>query len=108
MKALPAVLRSLAASDVEQAVDFYVSESSAETALGFVDALEHSFAYLGRHPASGSHRYAHELQLPALRSWPLRRYPYVVFYVQSAACVDVWRVLHAERDLPARLRDEPP
>ncbi|MCC7200497.1 MAG: type II toxin-antitoxin system RelE/ParE family toxin [Gammaproteobacteria bacterium] len=108
MKALPAVLRSLAASDVEQAVDFYARESSAATALGFVNALENALAYLGRHPASGSHRYAHELQLPALRSWPLRRYPYVIFYVQSAECVDIWRVLHAERDLAAWLRDEPP
>jgi toxin ParE1/3/4 len=46
-------------------------------------------------------RYAHELDLPGLRSWALSRYPYLVFYVERPDHVDVWRVLNSQRDLPA-------
>ena len=42
----------------------------------------------------------------ALRSWPLRGYPYLVFYVERDDHVDVWRLLHAERDIPAWLRED--
>jgi toxin ParE1/3/4 len=39
--------------------------------------------------------------LPGLRFWPLKRYPYFVFYLERETHIDVWRVLHAERDIPA-------
>lgn len=91
----------LAAKDVEAAIDFYLLEASQSVALGFVDALEGAYRLIGEQPAAGSSRYAHELQLPGLRSWPLKRYPYLVFYIEHADRVDVWRVLHAASDLPA-------
>lgn len=91
----------LAAKDVEAAIDFYLFEASQSVALGFVDALEGAYRLIGEQPAAGSSRYAHELQLPGLRSWPLKRYPYLVFYIEHADRVDVWRVLHAASDLPA-------
>ena len=61
--------------------------------------------HLGRHPATGSPRYAHELNLPGLRSWPLTRYPYLIFYVERPDHVDVWRVLQGQRDIPAWMQD---
>ncbi|MGE3293173.1 MAG: type II toxin-antitoxin system RelE/ParE family toxin [Geminicoccaceae bacterium] len=39
--------------------------------------------------------------MPGLQSWALRRYPYLVFYVERESMIDVWRVLHAARDIPA-------
>ena len=72
-------------------------------ALGFIEALEAAYARIGRYPAAGSPRYAHELDLPELRFWPLKNYPYLVFYVERGDHIDVWRVLHAQRDLPAWL-----
>ena len=72
----------------------------AQAALGFIDALEQAYAHISRHPATGSPRYAHALDLPGLRCWPLTRYPYLVFYIERAECIDVWRVLHGQRDLP--------
>lgn len=66
-----------------------------------VNALQRAYRHIAPHPATGSPRYAHELDLPCLRSWPLRRYPYLVFYVERDEHVDVWRVLHGERDIPA-------
>ena len=38
-----------------------------------------------------------------LKTWPLKRYPYLVFYVERDHHVDVWRLLRAERDIPAWL-----
>ena len=43
---------------------------------------------------------AHELNLPGLRAWPLTRYPCLVFEVERSDHVDVWRVLHGQRDIP--------
>jgi len=53
----------------------------------------------------GSPRYAFELRLEGLRAWPLRRYPYLVFYVEREDHLDVWRVLHAQRDIPAWMQE---
>lgn len=96
--------RALATADVEQSVDHYLKVAGEAVALGFVDALERAYRQIGKHPGSGSPRYSHELDLPGLRSWPLARFPYLVFYVERDDHVDVWRVLHAQRDIPAWMR----
>ena len=70
-----------------------------------MEAIEQAFRYIGRHPATGSTRYAQELDLPGLRCWPVKRYPYLVFYVERDDHIDVWRVLHGQRDIPAWLRE---
>lgn len=43
----------------------------------------------------------HELNLPDLRSWALSRYPYLIFHIERPDHIDVWRVLHSKRDIPA-------
>jgi toxin ParE1/3/4 len=95
------VPRELANRDVEEAIDRYLSAATAKAALGFVDELEKAYAHIARHPASGSPRYAHQLGLADLRFWPLSRCPYLVFYVECDQHIDVWRVLHEQRDVPA-------
>jgi toxin ParE1/3/4 len=105
VKAKPVVPREQAQQDVEDAITYYLAEDAEATALGFIDALEQAYAHIGRHPATGSPRYAHELNLPGLRSWPLTRYPYLVFYVERPDHVDVWRVLQGQRDIPAWMQD---
>ena len=105
MKAKAVIPRALAKQDVEEAISHYLSEDAKQAALGFIDALEQAYAHIARHPATGSPRYAHELDLPGLRSWSLNRYPHIVFYVEHADHIDVWRVLHGMRDIPAWLRD---
>lgn len=93
--------RELANTDVQAAIDHYLSEAGTDTALGFVDTLEKAYLHLARQPASGSPRYAHQLGLADLRFWPLGRFPYLVFYVERDDHIDVWRVLHERRDIPA-------
>ncbi len=99
------VPRELANKDVEEAIDHYLVEASAKVAQGFVDELEKAYAHIARHPASGSPRYAHQLGLNDLRFWPLGRHPYLVFYVERDDHVDVWRVLHEQRDIPVWMNE---
>lgn len=105
MTAKRIVPRELANRDVDEAIAYYLSEASNRVALGFVEALESAYRQISRHPTGGSSRYAVELNVPGLRSWPLRRYPYLVFYLEAKDCIDVWRVLHSARDIPAWMQE---
>jgi len=97
--------RERAVRDIDAAIDYYLGEAGEKAALGFIDALEQAFRHIAHYPASASSRYAHELDLPDLRSWPLKRYPYLVFFVERDDRIDLWRVLHGERDIPASKRE---
>jgi len=103
--AKPVIPRARAVRDVEEILDYYLAESSEQAALGFIDALEQAYAHIAEHPATGSSRYAFELDLPGLRSWPLARYPHLIFYLEREAHIDVWRVLHGKRDVPRWMRE---
>ena len=50
---------------------------------------------------TGASRSAIALNLGGLRFWPVQGFPYLVFYVERETQVDVWRVLQAQRDVPA-------
>jgi toxin ParE1/3/4 len=100
MKQKPVIPRALAQQDVDEAITHYLNEAGEQIASGFIDALEKAFAHISRHPASGSPRYAHALDLPELRSWRLPRYPHIVFYLERDDHIDVWRVVHGMRDIP--------
>jgi toxin ParE1/3/4 len=104
----PVILRAQAEQDIQEAIDHYLAAAGAPTAaLAFVDALEQTLLKAGRHPAAGSPRYAHELDLPGLRFWPLPRFPYLIFYLVQNDHLDVWRVLHSQRDIPAWMQPTP-
>lgn len=104
----PIVPRERAQRDAEGAIDHYLAEAAIDVAVGFVDELERTYARLSAHSASGSPRHAYELGIAELRSVPVGRYPYLIFYVERPAAVDVWRILHAKRDIPASLQDPDP
>ena len=105
MRAKPLVPREQASRDVEEVIAYYLDEDARQAALGFIDALEQAYDHIGRHPGTGSPRYAHDLNLPGLRCWQLTSYPHVVFYVEHPNHIDVWRVLHGQRDIPAWMRE---
>lgn len=95
------VPRQRAEQDVENAFNGYLVEAGPEVAVAFVDALEQAMSHISRHPGSGSPRYAHELNIPGLRHWPLRKFPHLIFYVEVPSHVEVWRVLHSHSDIPS-------
>lgn len=96
-------LRQLAAADLDDASEYYREEASEQTALDFIDTVARSIKRIGRSPHVGSLQFAYELAIPDLRAWPLQRFPYIVFYVVTDEEIDVWRILHNRRDLPATL-----
>lgn len=105
MTAKPVVPRTLANRDIDDAIAYTLSENASPAMQGFIDAVEQAYAHIARQPATGSPRYAHELNLPGLRFWPLAHYPHLVFYVERPEHIDVWRVLHGQRDIPAWMQE---
>jgi toxin ParE1/3/4 len=105
VRAKPVVPRESATRDVDEAIEHYLNEGTDAAAFSFIDALEQAYAHIGRYPATGSPRYAQELNLPGLRCWPLKRYPHLVFYLERSDYIDVWRVLHGQRDIPTWMRE---
>ncbi len=106
MTGKPVVPRKVAISDVDEIIGYYLETSPEAITIGFVDALESAYAQIGLNPAIGSPRYAYELELPGLRSWLLKGYPYLIFYLECDHLIDVWRILHSSRDI-SRWMQEP-
>ena len=98
--------RARAAADVDAAVDYYREEVGEAVALEFVDAVERCVRRIRSSPQLGSLRFSYELDIPELRVVATQRFPYLIFYVPRANTIDVWRVLHSRRDLPATLTED--
>jgi toxin ParE1/3/4 len=101
--AKPVQLRRRAADDINAALDHYRRQAGRAVAVRFVNALERALNHVARHPHNGSLRFAYELGIPELRCWPIPRFPYLIFYVDHDNQIDVWRILHTRRDVPAAL-----
>ena len=99
------VTRAIANRDVDEALSHYLRDGGVRAALGFIDELERAYRHIAHFPATGSSRYAWELDMPELQSWPLKRYPYLVFYRERDDHIDVWRVLHGRRDIPESIHE---
>jgi toxin ParE1/3/4 len=99
-------LRELAASDIDDAVSYYLTNAGSGVASRFVDAVEHTVNQISRAPRSGSLRFAYELEIPGLRVRPVARFQHLVFYVPSEEAIDVWRILHSRRDMLSALSEE--
>ena len=98
--------RRQARLDVEAAIDFYLAEAGEHVALAFIDAVEASVLAISRHPAAGSPRYGQALNLPQLRSRAVKDFPYLIFYAEIDNRIEIWRVLHARRDIPQHLAED--
>ena len=106
MTAKPVIRRATAQRDIDEAIDYYLREAGDRVALRFIGAIEDAFRAIGQSPAAGSPHWAHELDLRGLRSRQTKRFPYLVFYLERVDHIDVWRVLHARRDIPAWLQSD--
>ena len=89
---------------MDDAVAYLVQQQATDAALKMIGSLEAAYTYISKNAATGSTRYAHALDLPGLRTWPLTGHPYLIFYVEQDAHIDVWRVLHMSRDIPEELQ----
>ena len=101
----PVLPREWAREDMTNAVRHYRLDAGEEAALGLVGAIDAALAAIGAHPAAGSPRYGVMLSIEGLRSRQLGRYPYLVFYLERADWIEVWRVLHTRRDIASILAE---
>lgn len=102
----PIRLRALAAADLEDAASYYRDHAGEETALGFIDEVQDAFGSISSGPGIGSLRYSYDLDIPGLRTFPIKRFDHALFYVDTDDVVDVWRILHTRRHIPET--HEPP
>lgn len=103
MAARRVVLRAKAREDLENATDWLTQEAGGDAAIGFVDAAQAAMRRLAERPGTGSPRWAHELDLPGLRSMRVRGHDWIIFYIARSDHIDIWRVLHGARDIGSAL-----
>lgn len=106
MSAKPLRFRQVARRDVDNAIEYYVGEAGDAVALRFIDALEHAYRRIRARPSAGSPRFGQVLDISGLRSIRLRRFPYLIFYLDHGSQIEIWRVLHAARDIPTWLQSD--
>lgn len=97
------VRRRRANDDIESAISYYLNEAGAEVASDFVDGFEDVVRKISRQPAAGSQRFGHELHIEGLRQWPMKSFPYMIFYVEKDKHVEIARVLHTSVDISSWL-----
>ena len=98
-------LRTLdrADKDFDDAIDYYLMHAGEPIAERFVNAISTAYAMIGDNPEIGALRLGDAIGRPALRTWTVRGFPYVICYEVGPDSVDVWRVLHARSDIPEHL-----
>lgn len=99
------VSRAVADHDIDDAVDHYADVAGADTASQFVRELATAKRLIVESPRLGSPRYAMTVGVPNLRHRKVGRFPYLVFYLEFADRLEIVRVLHAARDIPAWLTE---
>lgn len=105
MNQKPVVRRRRADDDIEDALTYYLNEAGTELVADFVGLLEEALKRISRQPGIGSPRYGHVVQISELRSWPIKSFPYLIFYVEKEHHIELARVLHSCRDLPSWLNE---
>jgi toxin ParE1/3/4 len=95
----PVVPHARAHADIAGAIAHHRAEGRPAPARRFIDGLEAAFDRLGHHPGIGSSRLGDAVGIGGLRCWPVGRFPWLVFDREQADRIDVWRVLHARRDI---------
>jgi toxin ParE1/3/4 len=92
-------LSQVARKDLQDALLSYELQNSELAVDGCLDALGKAYQQISKFPKSGSTRTGSEVNLPGLRSWPLTRYPFLLFYKEEIDQIDCWRLLHEKRDI---------
>ncbi len=87
-----------AQKDEEPAVVYYARQS-IEVADRFIDEIRIVTHKIARTPGIGSLRFAQALDIHGLRMYPLRDFPYLIFYLIHEEYIYIMRVMHGHRDV---------
>jgi len=101
----PARRRETAQQDIDDTAFYYLETANEFLALRFIESIESTINEIEAFPSIGSLRYGQLLEIPELRYILVRDFPYLVFYVERQNEVDIWRVLHDQRNIPDLMQD---
>ena len=93
------VWRQVAEQDLEDAT-LYIADNNEEAATRFLDAVDKAVLNLVEMPHLGRERSFHGNRTQNMRSWFVKDFNYIIFYVPLDDGIDVVRLLHGARDLP--------
>ncbi|HVC92065.1 MAG TPA: type II toxin-antitoxin system RelE/ParE family toxin [Pirellulales bacterium] len=92
-------------NDLLSLADF-ISHDSLSAASRFLDAAETAFAFLAEHSEIGTLCQFKSAETRGLRQWRVAGYEkHLIFYRPIDDGIEVIRVIHAARDIPAILDD---
>jgi len=93
--------------DLIELADF-IAQDSLDAAERFLKAAEAAFHLLASMPEMGALCWFQSPQTAGVRVWSIRGFEnYLVFYRPVEAGIDVIRVIHGARDIPAMFADNP-
>ncbi len=99
------VKREQAKRDIEECFVF-IAEDELDIAINFLVRAEETFDLLAEMPFLGSLKEFRSQKLRNLRTWHVKGFDdYLIFYRPTENGVEVFRVLHAKRDI-ASIFDE--
>jgi len=96
-------VRREADADFDRVLDYYLVEAGDVVAMRFIAAVREAHRLIAETPQIGSPRLGDQLQTSGLRSLRTHGFPYLVIYLEEAGEVEIWRLLHAQRDLESEL-----
>ena len=101
-------LRILPAADADvDAAAFFIAQDSVDAALRFFDAVAATYHKIREHPRADARLMFDHPRLQDVRKCSVQGFSsHLVFYRIDADMVEIIRVLHAARDLPAVLLEE--
>ena len=91
--------------DIEDVLSHYQKQSAYLAGIKFLTELEKCFNFVKDFPDAGSVRIGHLVGRADIRTWPMRKFPFLLIYKATSNQVNILRVLHQRRDIPRWLLD---
>lgn len=101
----PVIPRIKAEDDLDKVCAHFLSTAGTDTVVDFLLDFDKAIAMISQFPGTGSPRYGYEVELEGMRYWSMKRFPYLIFYMEKEHCIDVWRVMHSSMDIGSELDD---
>lgn len=101
----PVIPRLMAEDDLDRVCDHYLTAAGTGVVVDFLQDFDRAIAHISRFPDTGSLRYGFEPSLAGVRFWPMKKFPFLIFYIETEDQIDVWRVVHGNMDITAELHD---
>jgi toxin ParE1/3/4 len=99
----------LATTDLNELVDYYLKQAGDTVALRLIDHAERAFDQLLAMPGIGALLGLDELPYEDIRRWHIDGFgQLIILYREVADGIEVIRVLHTSRDIPAVIRGTQP